>query len=110
MRLNWLGRAAMNNPARRLAQRYVASWFERLGGHVDGGHALEVGCGGGAGIEIILERFRAARVEAVDLDPKMIERASRRIAPRHLARARLSVGDTTCLAMTDATFDAVFDF
>lgn len=110
MRLNWLGRAAMNNSARRLAQWYVASWFERLGGRVDGGRVLEVGCGGGVGIEIILERFRAAQVEALDLDPKMIERAYRRVTPRHLAHTLLSVGDVTCLKMADATFDAVFDF
>jgi ubiquinone/menaquinone biosynthesis C-methylase UbiE len=110
MRLNWLGRAAMNNAARRLAQRYVASWFERLGGRVDGGQVLEVGCGGGAGIAIILERFKAARVEAVDLDPKMIDVARRRVSQRHLDRTRLSLGDVTCLTMADATFDAVFDF
>jgi hypothetical protein len=52
MRLNWLGRAAMNNPARgRLQQEYVGKWFERLGGRVDAGRVLEVGCGQGAGIE-----------------------------------------------------------
>src|SRR5262249_49756210 len=104
------GRAAMNNPARRLAQSYVASCFERLGGRVDGGQVLEVGCGSGAGMAIILERFKAAHVEGVDLDPKMIDRASRRVRRRHLARTTLSVGDLTQLAMADATFDAVFDF
>ena len=72
MRLNWLGRATMNNPARSLGQYYTASWLERLGGRVEGGRVLEVGCGRGAGVKIILERFGAAVVEAFDLDPKMI--------------------------------------
>lgn len=110
MKLNWLGRATMNSAARRMAQSYVASRFERLGGRVQGGRALEVGCGGGLGVKTILERFGAAEVEAFDLDPKMIECASRRLSSLSPARARLSVGDVTCIQADDATFDAVFDF
>lgn len=110
MRLNWIGRAAMNSPVRALAQSYVASWLERLGGRVEGGRVLEVGCGGGAGVRILLERFGAAEVEAIDLDPKMIERARQRLSSDELARAHLSVGDATSLNAADATFDAVFDF
>jgi ubiquinone/menaquinone biosynthesis C-methylase UbiE len=100
----------MNNPARSLGQYYTASWLERLGGRVEGGRVLEVGCGRGAGVKIILERFRAAAVEAFDLDPKMIESAHRRLAAYGLARVQLSVGDVTCIKAGDATFDAVFDF
>ena len=110
MRLNWLGRATMNNAARCLGQHYAASWLERLGGRVEGGRALEVGCGRGVGVRIILERFGAAAVEALDLDPKMIECAHRRLAAYGLARVQLSVGDVTCIKAGDATFDAVFDF
>ena len=110
MRLNWLGRATMNNPARSLGQYYTASWLERLGGRVEGGRVLEVGCGRGAGVKIILERFGAAAVEAFDLDPKMIECARRRLAAYELARVQLSVGDATSIKAGDATFDAVFDF
>ena len=110
MRLNWLGRATMNNPARYVGQRYAASWLERLGGRVEGGRALEVGCGRGLGVKIILERFGAAAVEALDLDPKMIECAWRSLATYGLARVQLGVGDVTSLKAADATFDAVFDF
>jgi hypothetical protein len=46
MRLNRLGRAAMNQPTRALAQNhYLAPIWERLGGRVEAGEALEVGCG-----------------------------------------------------------------
>src|SRR5579859_1671306 len=110
MRLNWLGRATMNNPARSLGQYYTASWLERLGGRVEGGRVLEVGCGRGAAVSIILDRFRAAAVEAFDLDPKLIESAHWRLADYGLARVQLSVGDVTCIKAGDATFDAVFDF
>jgi len=110
VRLNWLGRASMNNAIRSLGQHYAASRLERLGGRVEGGRALEVGCGRGVGVRIILERFGAAAVEALDLDPKMIERARRRLAAYDPARMQLSVGDVTSIKAGDATFDAVFDF
>lgn len=110
MRLNWLGRASMNNALRSLGQQYDASWLERLGGRVDGGRVLEVGCGRGVGVQIILERFGAASVEAMDLDPKMVERARRRLAAYDSSRVVLSVGNVTSIKAADATFDAVFDF
>lgn len=110
MRLNLLGRAAMNSTARRLAQYYVASWFERLGGRVENGRVLEVGCGGGVGVLIILRRFGAAEVHAFDLDPRMIERARRRITLHEAKVVHLMVGDVTSINADDATFDAVFDF
>ena len=110
MRLNWLGRATMNNPVRALGQHYAASWLERLGGRVEGGRVLEVGCGRGVGVQIILDRFRAAAVQGVDLDPEMIACAGRRLASYGLARVQLSVGDVVSLEAGPATFDAVFDF
>lgn len=110
MRLNSIGRAAMNSPARALGQRYVARWFERLGGKLDGGAALEVGCGGGLGVEIILDRFCAGSVRAIDLDPEMLAVARGRLARRRPARVHLDRGDVTAIAGEDATFDAVFDF
>ncbi|MBI4327871.1 MAG: class I SAM-dependent methyltransferase [Chloroflexi bacterium] len=100
----------MNNAVRSLGQYYTAYWMERLGGRVEGGRVLEVGCGRGVGVQIILERFGAASVEAIDLDPSMIESARRRLAARGLVEVRLSVGDVTRIQASDATFDAVFDF
>ena len=71
---------------------------------------LEVGCGRGVGVQIILERFGAASVEAMDLDPKMVECARRRLSAYDSTRVQLSVGDLTSIQARDATFDAVFDF
>lgn len=74
---------------------------------------LEVGCGAGYGTELILRRFAAARVDAVDLDPKMVSRARHRLAG-YGERVRLATGDMTdlraALDAADASYDAVFDF
>ncbi|MFN0159007.1 MAG: class I SAM-dependent methyltransferase [Bacteroidota bacterium] len=108
MKLNVLGRASMNSSARRVAQTYVAALWERLGGQVQNGRVLEVGCGGGVGVIIIVQRFGAAEVHAFDLDPRMIDRARRRLASYSFVH--LSVGDVTAIDAENASFDAVFDF
>jgi len=110
VKLNWLGRATMNNGVRRWGQYYAARWMERLGGRLEGGRVLEVGCGRGVGAQIILERFGAASIEAIDLDPKMIECARRFLGESVMARVRLNLGNVTHIQASDASFDAVFDF
>jgi ubiquinone/menaquinone biosynthesis C-methylase UbiE len=110
MLLNRLETALMNNPIRAAIQRrFEAERLLALGGRVDGGTALEVGCGRGVGTELILDRFGAARVDAFDLDPKMVELARARLAPRG-DRVRLWVGDAERIDAPDASYDAVFDF
>ncbi len=108
MILNRLEFLLMNNPVRACLQRHFEGpRFERMGGSVQGGWALEIGCGRGVGAEIILDRFGASRVDAVDLDPRMIQLAQKRLKGRP---ARLWVGHATRLEVEDSTYDAVFDF
>ena len=110
MLLNALEKAAMNNPIRAACQRWIEGPALRsIGGPLSGGTALEVGCGRGVGVEIILDRFGAGRVEAFDLDPDMVERARRRLAARG-DRVRLWTGDAAAIEASDAAYDAVFDF
>jgi ubiquinone/menaquinone biosynthesis C-methylase UbiE len=110
MRMNLAETLVINSaPRRRLQHTYEARLLRRLGGRMDGGAALEVGCGQGVGVEIILEQFGADRVVAFDLDERMIERARGRLADRN-DRVDLSVGDVTAIDADDGTFDAVFDF
>ncbi len=111
MRLNQLGRAAMNQPMRALAQRsYVAPLWRRLGGPVEGTRrALEVGCGRGAGLTVIMQRFGVRTIVGIDLDPAMIDRARRR-AVRMGRAAEVTEGDVTAIDAPDGSFDAVFDF
>ena len=111
MRLNRIEKALMNNPVRVALQRlYEAPLLERLGGRTTDMRVLEVGCGRGVGIEIIFERFGAARVHAFDLDPDMVERARARLSKYPPERLRLFVGDAAEIAAEDAAYDAVFDF
>jgi ubiquinone/menaquinone biosynthesis C-methylase UbiE len=103
--------ALMNNPVRAALQRhYEAPLLERLGGRTPGARVLEVGCGRGIGTEIILDRFGATHVTAVDLDPAMVSRAQRRLSPRRPRQVSLAVGDAAAIHAADAAFDAVFDF
>ena len=110
MKLNAIEKALMNNPGRAALQRHGESRIlQRLGGTMAGGRALEVGCGGGVGVEIILDRFGAKQVDAFDLDPDMVARARQRL-PRFGERVRLWVGDATGIDAPDGVYDAVFDF
>ena len=110
MRLNRVEFALMNNPVRAAIQRRVeAKRLLEMGGAMCGGTALEIGCGRGVGVEIILDLFGAERVDAFDLDSRMIDRAGRRLRTRG-ERVRLWTGDVTAIAADDGTYDAVFDF
>lgn len=111
MKLNRAEKMLLNNPVRAWVQRhYEASLLEHLGGRVEGGYVLEVGCGRGIGSELLLHRFGARYVRALDLDPTMIEQARLQLAAYLPARLQIEVGDVTAIAAPDRSFDAVFDF
>jgi ubiquinone/menaquinone biosynthesis C-methylase UbiE len=110
MLLNRVEYVLMNNPVRSAIQRrFEAARLLRMGGPMSGGAALEIGCGRGVGAELVLDRFGADTVDAFDLDPRMVDLARRRLAPRG-DRVRLWVGDATAIPVPDASYDAVFDF
>src|ERR1700758_3403769 len=111
MKLNKAERWLVNNPARTLVQRiYEMPLLRRLGGTIEGGCVLEVGCGRGVGLPLILETFHAATADGIDLDPAQIARARKRLADQFENRIELGVASVTKLAFADASFDAVFDF
>ena len=110
MRLNRTEFALMNNPVRAAVQRRVeARRLLEMGGAMGGGTALEIGCGRGVGVEIILDLFGAERVDAFDLDSRMIDRAHRRFRSRK-EQVRLWTGDATSIPADDGTYHAAFDF
>ena len=109
MKLNSLELALMNNPVRAASQ----SWIESpllIGprGALAGKRVLEVGCGRGVGIEILLA-LGAAHVTGFDLDPKMVALAQKRVA-KYGNRARVFVGDAEAIDVPDASCDAVVDY
>jgi ubiquinone/menaquinone biosynthesis C-methylase UbiE len=110
MRLNVIEKMLLNNPARRMVQKfYEGPVLLRMAGRLDGKRALEIGCGHGFGMEIIPGQFGAAQVSGIDLDPRMVAIAQKHISP-HGDRAEVSMGDATAIQAPDQSFDAVFDF
>jgi ubiquinone/menaquinone biosynthesis C-methylase UbiE len=110
MLLNRVEKVLMNNPIRAAIQRrFEVPRLIEMGGRMNGGVALEIGCGRGVGTELILEACGAGRVDAFDLDPDMVERARRRLG-RFGNRVRLAIGDAERIDAHDNTYDAVFDF
>ena len=110
MLMNRIETAVINSPPRRWLQRAVeARILEQLGGRMAGGTALEIGCGRGAGIELILDRFAADHVLGLDIDEKMIASAHRRLAERS-GQVGLRLGDAGRTGLPDNSVDAVFDF
>ena len=111
MKLNFAERLLVNNYARALTQRfYEGPLLRTLGGSVKGLHVLDVGCGRGVGAQLLLEQFGAAHVSGIDLDPRQIGRAEKRLAPRFHGQFTLDVSGVEQLPFADATFDAIFDF
>lgn len=111
MKLNAAERWLVNNPARGLVQRfYEVPLLRRLGGSVESGRVLEVGCGRGVGLPLLLTEFGAAHVHGVDLDPEQVTRAQRRLGKKYYGRIDLRVASVEQLPFGDASFDAVFDF
>jgi ubiquinone/menaquinone biosynthesis C-methylase UbiE len=110
MLLNRLEYVLMNNPVRAAIQRRIERpRLLQIGGAMNGGRALEIGCGRGVGVEIILEMFGADCVDGFDLDSRMISQAAERLS-RFGSRVNLWVGDATAIDAPDAQYDAVFDF
>jgi ubiquinone/menaquinone biosynthesis C-methylase UbiE len=109
MFLNRIEFALMNNPVRAAIQPFEARRLLEMGGPVTGARALEAGCGTGNGVNLILDLFQAASVDAFDLDPRMLAIARRRLAARG-SRVRLWIGAAAAIASPDCTYDAVFDF
>ena len=76
---------------------------------MDGLRVLEVGCGRGVGVEILLDRLGAGHVTAFDLDPAMVALVRRRVARYGPDRVTLLVASATSIPAPDASFEAVFD-
>jgi len=109
VKLNTLEFAMMNNPVRAASQRRLETpYLIGRRGALAGKRVLEVGCGRGVGLEILLG-LGAAQVTGFDLDPKMVTLAQARVAP-YGERARVFVGDAEAIDAPDASFDAVVDY
>lgn len=109
MKLNSFEFAMMNNPVRAASQWWLESPV-LIGprGSLARKRVLEIGCGRGVGMEILLS-LGAVHVTGFDLDPKMVTLAQERVA-KYSDRARVFVGDAETIDAPDASFDAVVDY
>ena len=103
---------ATYNPFSLALQRYwTAPQLESMGGRVEGGRALDLGCGRGWSTKIVDGRFGPSEIHAFDLRPDAIRRAKRRLEGGKVpAVRRVYVGDATSIDEPDESFDAVFEF
>ena len=108
MKLNKIEFVLVNNPIRAFIQeKHEVRILRRMTPIADIGIALEIGCGNGHGTKLIKEHFRPKRIEAIDLDEKMIRIACRKYRDSSI---QFHVMDASALGFADRTFDAVFDF
>lgn len=109
MKLNSLEFILVNNPLRAVLQRQFET--PRLigpPGSLAGKRVLEIGCGRGVGVEILLS-LGAEHVTGFDLDPRMIALAGQRLT-KYGDRASVFVGDAETIDAPNDSFDAVVDY
>ncbi|MBI4559984.1 MAG: class I SAM-dependent methyltransferase [Candidatus Hydrogenedentes bacterium] len=111
MKLNFLEKAAVNNPLRaRMLSRVVRPLLHERPHGLAGLSILEIGCGQGAGTQILLARGHADRVFAFDYDPTQLARTRRRLGRRQNGAVSLFVGDAEHLPFPNRSFDVIVEF
>jgi ubiquinone/menaquinone biosynthesis C-methylase UbiE len=111
MKMHRLEKLMVNTPARALFQRLVPTPFFLKHSRLSSNPlCLEIGCGQGAGGEIILEKFNARRVIAIDYDTAQVKLAQKHIRSKYRPNLQLLTGDAASLSFVSARFDAVFDY
>jgi len=98
----------MNNPVRRASLHFEAKKLRKMSPAQSLGRVLEIGCGEGQGTKNILRYWQPQTIDAIDLDPKMIARANKRLRD---TRVSFKTGDVAGLSFAkDNIYDAIFDF
>jgi ubiquinone/menaquinone biosynthesis C-methylase UbiE len=110
MKVNWPERIWVNSPVRRFIQQQEARFFKQVRDLPSGARCLEIGCGSGAGARIIHATFAPSWIDALDIDPEMLNAARRKQAAWGFRQLRLIAGDAQHLPYQEQTFDAVFNY
>ncbi len=110
MKLNNIEFIAMNNPIRRLSQKYIEFRFFKkyiLKQNIKllNSTILDAGCGSGFSSKLILKNFHPKELIAFDYMPKQIE-----IAKKKNPFAKYYIDDITAINQENEKFDAVFVF
>jgi len=111
VKINLFERLITNSRARAFIQKHIEGpRFRKVASRRDYPLCLEVGCGKGAGAQVIAEQFGAEKVIATDIDANQIERAKRGLKPELKDKIEFKVADAIALNEPDEKFDAVFSF
>jgi len=110
MKVNWPERIWINSPVRAWVQKREIGFFEKSRPLRPGSFCLEIGCGRGKGVELVRNAFHPRRVDALDIDPSMIELAKKRLHGNTASFSFFLVADAQYLPYPDACMDAVFNF
>ncbi len=110
MKMSRFEKFFVNNPLSALGQKRAARLMLQLGDAVKGGRALEIGCGRGLGVELILGLFGAGSVDAFEVDPDQLRLAKKRLLPGYQNTVNLFEASATDIPSPDSAYDAVFDF
>jgi len=93
----------------RVQARVLSPWVHRNLPYRDRRNLLEVGCGTGAQLELLLDSYPLLRVTGIDRAADQLDAARRNLAdPRHATRITLVHGVAEQLPFADASFDAGF--
>lgn len=110
MLINLMERIYVNSPIHTIDQRRVVRFLKEMCELPAGSHILEIGCGRGVGMQLILEAFSPGHAEALDLDPRMVGLAERRLRGVKGVTIECRVANAEKLPQSDSSVDAVFDF
>jgi len=75
-----------------------------------GANILEVGCGRGAGANLIFKNFQPSHLHILDLDLKMIQKARTHLSAASKDAVNMYVGDAIDLPFKTGSLDAIFGF
>jgi ubiquinone/menaquinone biosynthesis C-methylase UbiE len=92
------GKARVTRAARTLEEIGVQAGLE----------VLEIGCGPGVMLEAAAQRATPGTLHAVDVQPEMVQRASRRLAERGVPDVDIRTAAADALPHADGAFDLVY--
>ena len=78
-----------------------------LAGVQNGQDILDVGCGFGGTVATIDEHFSNVRLTGLNIDPRQLELARKRVTPKPDNQMQFVVGDACEMPFPDASFDRV---